>query len=349
MYDIVEFRHFKYFLESVMNFIHGVNFFSAAEMPSGNMEGWEKGMGMVTVHSNQSGDEKDETVQQLLSVEDPANPTEIVIHVNMLKEGWDVTNLYTIVPLRAANSRTLVEQSIGRGLRLPYGKRTGVAAVDLLTIVSHDKFQEIVDHANDPNSIIKTGVVIGRDIPDMPTQAVPIAPTILSVLRLAPHAGAASGNDCADDGAAVALQNKTRAAGELRKICADSNCLIHHPKKQKPTADAHWKAEQEKQRREEALAQTTGLRVLNAIGGAVPFRLMKRDLLFVVDRLAAMLDERKLAILIRLHDIGKLKGADGPAKLMADFIHKTDEGTLGRLLVEMAILSTPSQIQTAKV
>ena len=52
-------------------------------------------------------------------------PTEIVIHVNMLKEGWDVTNLYTIVPLRAANARTLIEQSIGRGLRLPYGKRTG--------------------------------------------------------------------------------------------------------------------------------------------------------------------------------------------------------------------------------
>jgi type III restriction enzyme len=43
----------------------------------------------------------------------------------MLEEGWDVTNLYTIVPLRAANSRVLVEQSIGRGLRLPYGKRTG--------------------------------------------------------------------------------------------------------------------------------------------------------------------------------------------------------------------------------
>ena len=78
-------------------------------------EGRYKGR-VITVHSNQSGEEKDETVQQLLSVEDPANPTEIVIHVNMLKEGWDVTNLYTIVPLRAANSRTLVEQSIGRGL-----------------------------------------------------------------------------------------------------------------------------------------------------------------------------------------------------------------------------------------
>jgi len=128
-------------------------------------EGRYKGR-VITVHSNQSGEERDDTVQQLLSVEDPNNPTEIVVHVNMLKEGWDVTNLYTIVPLRAANSRTLVEQSIGRGLRLPYGKRTGVADVDRLTIVSHDKFQEIVDQANRADSIIRTGIVIGRDIPD---------------------------------------------------------------------------------------------------------------------------------------------------------------------------------------
>ena len=140
---------------------------------------------VITVHSNLAGEEKDETVQQLLSVEDPANPTEIVIHVNMLKEGWDVTNLYTIVPLRAANSRTLVEQSIGRGLRLPYGKRTGVPDVDRLTIVSHDRFQEIVDHANDPNSIIRTGVVIGRDIPDAPTKAVTIEPVFMTQLGLA--------------------------------------------------------------------------------------------------------------------------------------------------------------------
>ena len=139
---------------------------------------------VITVHSNQTGEEKDETVQQLLSVEDPANPTEIVIHVNMLKEGWDVTNLYTIVPLRTANSRTLVEQSIGRGLRLPYGKRTGVADVDRLTIVSHDRFQEIVDHANDPNSIIRTGIVIGRDIPDTPTKAVTIEPVFITQLGL---------------------------------------------------------------------------------------------------------------------------------------------------------------------
>ncbi|MFH1726454.1 MAG: DEAD/DEAH box helicase family protein [Elusimicrobiota bacterium] len=122
-------------------------------------EGRYKGK-VITVHSNIKGAEKDETVEQLMTVERPDNPTEIVIHVNMLKEGWDVTNLYTIVPLRAANSKTLVEQSIGRGLRLPYGKRTGVDPVDRLTIVSHDKFQEIVDYANSPESIIRGGLKI---------------------------------------------------------------------------------------------------------------------------------------------------------------------------------------------
>jgi type III restriction enzyme len=104
---------------------------------------------------------KDEEVtRRLLEVEMPEEPTEVVIHVNMLKEGWDVTNLYTIVPLRAANARTLVEQSIGRGLRLPYGQRTGVEAVDTLSIVAHDRFQEIVDEARRPDSPIRMKSVV---------------------------------------------------------------------------------------------------------------------------------------------------------------------------------------------
>ena len=97
---------------------------------------------------------------RLLAVERREEPTEIVIHVNMLKEGWDVTNLYTIVPLRAANARILIEQSIGRGLRLPYGKRTGVTAVDRLNIVAHDRFQEIIDEANRADSVIRLQQVI---------------------------------------------------------------------------------------------------------------------------------------------------------------------------------------------
>ena len=81
----------------------------------------------------------DEIDQQFVSLEDPNNQIEVVVHVNMLKEGWDVTNLYTIVPLRAADAITLVEQTIGRGLRLPYGgKRTGNAEVDKLTVIAHE-------------------------------------------------------------------------------------------------------------------------------------------------------------------------------------------------------------------
>ncbi|MEI8570970.1 type III restriction endonuclease subunit R [Methylomonas sp. LW13] len=110
---------------------------------------------VIQVDSSRSGAEEEAMITRLLAVESVEEPTEIVIHVNMLKEGWDVTNLYTIVPLRAANARTLIEQSIGRGLRLPYGKRTGVAAVDRLNIVAHDKFQEIIDEANRGDSPIR--------------------------------------------------------------------------------------------------------------------------------------------------------------------------------------------------
>ena len=115
---------------------------------------------VIQVDSSKSGAEEEEMVRRLLAVESVDEPTEIVIHVNMLKEGWDVTNLYTIVPLRAANARTLVEQSIGRGLRLPYGKRTGVAAVDRLSIIAHDRFQEIIDDANRADSPIKLKTLI---------------------------------------------------------------------------------------------------------------------------------------------------------------------------------------------
>jgi type III restriction enzyme len=118
---------------------------------------------VIQVDSSRSGAEEEEMIERLLKVEHTDEPTEIVIHVNMLKEGWDVTNLYTIVPLRAANARILIEQSIGRGLRLPYGKRTGVTAVDRLNIIAHDKFQEIINEANRPDSAIHLKAVVLDD------------------------------------------------------------------------------------------------------------------------------------------------------------------------------------------
>ena len=138
----------------------------------GFFQGHYKGR-VIEVHSNLSGDESDEAMQRLLAVEHDEK-TEVVIHVNKLKEGWDVTNLYTIVPLRASASEILTEQTIGRGLRLPFGKRTGVEAVDRLCIVAHDRFQDIIDRANDPESIIKKAVYIGptedAEVPDKAPQ-----------------------------------------------------------------------------------------------------------------------------------------------------------------------------------
>ena len=110
---------------------------------------------VIQVDSSRTGAEEEEMIRRLLAVESYDEPTEIVIHVNMLKEGWDVTNLYTIVPLRAANARTLIEQSIGRGLRLPYGRKTGVDEVDRLNIIAHDKFQEVIDEAGKGDSPIR--------------------------------------------------------------------------------------------------------------------------------------------------------------------------------------------------
>ena len=103
-----------------------------------------------------SSTKKDEEVDRLfVSLESPENQIEIVIHVNMLKEGWDVKNLYTIVPLRAADAPILVEQSIGRGLRLPYGgKRTGDQDVDKLTVIAHENFEAVIAKAQDPNSVL---------------------------------------------------------------------------------------------------------------------------------------------------------------------------------------------------
>jgi ParB family chromosome partitioning protein len=142
--------------------------------------------------------------------------------------------------------------------------------------------------------------------------------------------------------AADAIITEGSDIGTIHKVCANPDCPIHHARKQQqPATDAAFKAEQEKRRREEAIAQATGLRVLKATSDAVPVRLMKRDLLFVTERLAAALDERRLAIIFRLHGIGKASGAgDAPAKLLASFLRKADESTLGRVLVAITVLQT---------
>jgi ParB family chromosome partitioning protein len=139
--------------------------------------------------------------------------------------------------------------------------------------------------------------------------------------------------------------------GELRKVCTEPTCLVHHPKSrsQKVADDPKWKAEQEKQRRETAIANTTGIRTLAAITAAVPVRLMKRDLLFVAERLASLLDDNRLAIVAKRYGIRKAKDGDSLGKLFAAYLRRAEESVLGKVLVETTILymatrHNPSQV-----
>ena len=126
--------------------------------------------------------------------------------------------------------------------------------------------------------------------------------------------------------------------GTIHTVCANPSCPVHHPKQLTSRNDEKWKAEQEKQRKEQAVANATGLRVLAAIGAAVPVRLMKRDLLFILEKLVSLMDENRMETLARQHGIRQKRDDGGIAKTFAAFLRRADEGTLSRLLVESSIL-----------
>jgi len=143
---------------------------------------------VAEVHSSLKGDETEEATERLLALEKDGR-TEIVIHVNKLKEGWDVTNLYTIVPLRASASEILTEQTLGRGLRLPFGKRVSkggddeFAAIDRLTVIAHDRFDDIIAKAREPGSIVMKTIEIGEGGDISPTGSVLVtSPSIVEML-----------------------------------------------------------------------------------------------------------------------------------------------------------------------
>jgi type III restriction enzyme len=169
---------------------------------SGFFDGRYKGR-VAEIHSKLTGEESDENAQRLLNIEKDG-ATDIVIHVNKLKEGWDVANLFTIVPLRAAASEILTEQTLGRGLRLPYGKRTGVDAVDTLTVIAHDRFNDLIERAKTADGVIHKlkQVHIGEG-GDVSAQK-PVMITAPSIIEMMIRQAA----EPADDGAAAPAQSQ---------------------------------------------------------------------------------------------------------------------------------------------
>lgn len=104
-----------------------------------------------------------------------------------------------------------------------------------------------------------------------------------------------------------------------------------------------------KERREAAIANPTGIRTLAAIAEAVPVRLMKRDLLFVAERLVSLLDENRLSIVVRRYGIKKAKDSDSFGKLFAAYLRRAEESVLGSVLVETTVLYMSTRHNPAQV
>lgn len=108
---------------------------------------------------------EDEQIQELLTLEEPNNDKEVVIHVNKLKEGWDVKNIFTIIPLRASISDTLTEQTIGRGVRMPFQNVTrdqidNFPKAFTLHIIAFsgkdDNYKDVIEKSKKNNIIVKS-------------------------------------------------------------------------------------------------------------------------------------------------------------------------------------------------
>ncbi|MGD7003840.1 DEAD/DEAH box helicase [Corynebacterium halotolerans] len=119
---------------------------------------------------NQHDDER--TRKLLDDLDNPNSPVRVVVSVDKLKEGWDTKRIAVMCTLRAMASEVLTQQTMGRGLRLPFGQRTGYPRIDQLDILAHTSFEELL---NDED-ILQTfgldgavdGEVTGEDILQQP-------------------------------------------------------------------------------------------------------------------------------------------------------------------------------------
>lgn len=100
-----------------------------------------------------------QNLQTLRSVGDNDNPVQWIVSVSMLTEGWDVPNVFQVVPWesRAFNSKLLIAQVLGRGLRIPPGLKPPL----LLTVANHERwtadlanlFKEVLEIENRVHSL----------------------------------------------------------------------------------------------------------------------------------------------------------------------------------------------------
>ena len=114
----------------------------------------------LKVHRNLTDSEVDEIVLSVHSgakaavdllklsrVNDKANPVEFIFSVSMLTEGWDVKRVFQIIPddERAFNSKLLIAQVLGRGLRVPDHWDATKWGTPTVTVFNHEKWSSNVE------------------------------------------------------------------------------------------------------------------------------------------------------------------------------------------------------------
>lgn len=115
-----------------------------------------------------------QTEYLLEHLDHPDTPVRAVVSVNKLKEGWDVKNIAVMVTLRAMDSEILTQQTMGRGLRLPFGKWVDDPAINELDIVAHESFRKLLEDENVLRSFgLEDAVPAGND----PVEVVPAPET----------------------------------------------------------------------------------------------------------------------------------------------------------------------------
>jgi type III restriction enzyme len=137
---------------------------------------------VLTIHTKNNGeisetgkgsDELEFLRKQAREIDSLENKYLVVVSVLMLKEGWDVRNVTTIVGLRpfSATANILPEQALGRGLRRMYPREANVQ--EYVSVVGTDAFMEFVE------SIKSEGVVLEYKAMGKGTEA--IAPKVIEI------------------------------------------------------------------------------------------------------------------------------------------------------------------------
>ena len=140
---------------------------------------------VLVTHSRKSKTEDE--IQKLLAIEKPSDtPVRVVVNVFELTEGWDVTNVYVVAPLRAMSTYQGAIQTMGRGLRLPAGHRLEDAELDSLDVLcfGRQSLNDIVSSATEEfgsttEHEVGVGIVSADDgdlHDEVPTKQIEIAP-----------------------------------------------------------------------------------------------------------------------------------------------------------------------------